>query len=136
DVELVRVHAPMADAEGRREPLRVGEIFRRHRRRYRGERLATVAEHVVGDAEQERRIDAPGKRDEHGRHVGEEAAQTFELRVECHQIPSAWNRSVVRYRSPVSGKIVRTTAPRPSRRATPIAAAHAAPDEMPTSRPS
>ena len=55
-----------------------------------------LAEHLVGDAQEEARIDPAREGDQGGGQVGEEPAQPVELRRHLHQIPSAWKRSVVR----------------------------------------
>ena len=89
DGELVRVDQEMRHAEPRRQLLRRREVLRRHGRRDGGERQAALAEHVVGDAQEEARVDAAREGDQRGGQVGEQPAQPVELGGELHQIPSA-----------------------------------------------
>ena len=67
DLELVRIDHVMsrAEAERRGELDRALDLGARHRGRDRGDRVATLAEHVNRDREQERRVDAAGKADDH-----------------------------------------------------------------------
>ncbi len=89
DGELVGVDQEMRHAEPHRQLLRRREVLRRHGRRDGGEGQAALAEHVVGDAQEEARVDAAREGDQRGGQVGEEPAQPVELGGELHQIPSA-----------------------------------------------
>ena len=96
NVELVGLDQEVLDAEGSRQLPGVVDVFLGRGGGAGRERQAALAEHVVGDAEEEARVDAPGEGDQYRRQLAEQCAEPVDLGVELHHTDSVWKRSVVR----------------------------------------